>query len=269
MYLLASFIPMKFPQLPLQYLNPELIPIIDDLKEKLQRGYLSLSEVEVELSKLTFLAINEDEIFTTAHEFQSLRQIEETEDENCLDNSKSFESNDDSFVKVPFESNIEDVGVESVSAVEEDTKVQSVELEGKPNSIEPSSTEQRLVNVEQMLEKLMNHMNEQSSVNQPSNPSISRAQNVRPSLITSGTSMVSALTNSDNIADGSAAIKQNDTRDREQLLQEIDDLKRQLLYVQQNPQNYINTLNETTSTSTGIENQKKRKRKKLMKKPWK
>ena len=277
---------MEFPPLPAG-LTFERFPVLRKLKEKLIRGELSLDEVERELLNI----VNEDDIFASAHEFQSIKtdefetfKIEEIENENDTNRLNSF----DSFLRIPDEPNIEDRGLESASTLEgkpravdnngdvdddvdDDDGDKNIEAKQPGLRIEPvvsNLSEQRLSNVEQMLETLMNQMNEFQSTTQRSNVSHVRAPPNRPLLVTTGTSMVSALSNSENFVDGNA-IKHSDTRDREQLLQEIEDLKQQLMHVQQNPANYITTLNETTSTSTGIHRQKKKRKRKLMKKPWK
>ncbi len=261
----ASFLPMEFPQVP-QRLSFKRIPILQELRDKLQRGELSLNEVETELANLEFY---QNEFFASANEFSSMKnedlntfKIEEIEEED-QDMSQSFEANDDSFVNVPIES------VSSVQEEEEEDNEAHPQPEPSPKAIESNSAEQRLEHVEQMLQTLMNQMNEQKSTNQESHTSAVRTPQIRPSLVSTGTSMVSALTNSDNIGDGGGGVKQNDTQERERLLQEIEYLKRQLAYAQQYPPNYVNALNETGSISTGVRQQKKKRKRKLIKKPWK
>ena len=275
---------MEFPPIPPTLQSTSRVQLrIDELKGQLKGGEISFNECEIELSRLNFLS--KDDIFASAHEFPSMKnehnsfkievleegndehtfKNEETEEENDNEISQSFESNDDSFVKVPVGSDIQHAGIESITTVQEEEDIEVNLSQPHSRTITSDSAEQRLIHVEQMLRKLMNQMNEQSSVNQIHHSSVIQD----PPIRSSGISMVSALTNSENIVDG-GTLKRNDTRDREQLLQEIEDLKRQISYLHQNPPNYIDALNETESTSTGVIRQKQKKRKrKLLKKPWK
>ena len=173
-------------------------------------------------------------------------------------------------------------GIEKIGSVgfgtiyeNDDEHNQSIFLEGNEDNTEGESSEadnqsvveQRLGNVEHMLQALMNQISgpNPNSFHQHPQTSLIRAPPIRSSLVTSGTSMISALSNSDHV---SVVQRQNDSRDNDKLMIEIEHLKRQLEIAKQ-----TNTFagggaeSESTTSSARIRSKKKRKRK--LKKPWK
>lgn len=232
---------MPFPSLP-SSLTFENTPELLDLKEKLDKGDISLEETEVAIAAILESIENEKEVFSSALEFSSIKEetnnpffsICEVDNENA---HLSHMSDDDNLTEAMRSDNNDLTG------------------------------EDRLLRVEQILQTVMNQMNGPTTFAQTRNTPIIRAPPIRPSHGNSATSMVSALSTSDYIVDEGIA-KESDTKEKDELRKEIEDLKRQLAYAQKQP-TYALSLDDTTSTSTNIDKKMKKKKRKLLKKPWK
>ena len=234
----ATFIPLPFPTIPSSL---EVTSELLELKEELKKGEISFHDAEVALSNLWAMGNNDErEIFSTAHEFPSIKKdcdntffgIFEAENEHrdsICRNDKSMGSDDRS--------------------IDRNTTVRA---------------EQRLAHVEGMLQMIMNQINDPHFFTQTPQTPLIRSQPTRPSLVTSGTSMISALSTSDNIADISI-VKQNEEREKTEMQREIEELRRKLA-IAQNPA-YIGSLADTASASTGV--QRAKKKRKRLKKFWK
>ena len=231
---------MPFPPLP-SPLTFENTPELLDLKEKLEKGENSLEETELAIANIVQSVENEKEVFSSALEFLSIKQ----------DSKNLF-----------FSINESDNENAHLSQMSDDGNMTEA-----LNSNNNDSTEDRLVRVEQMLQTFMNQINIPSTFAQPRNTSIVRAPPIRPSLVNSATSMVSALSNSDYIVDEGIA-KDNDMKEKDELRKEIEDLKRQLANAQKQPAHVLSS-DDASSNSADIERKKKKKIRKLLKKPWK
>jgi hypothetical protein len=227
---------MPFPRLP-SSLTFEGRPELLIMKDKLEKGEVALDDVEAQIAKMASESRErEEEVFSPAREFPSLR---------ANDDFLMIPKIDSDQTTPPFTDDNNTVVVES----------------GNRDAVE-----ERISNIEHMLNTLMNQISDPNGFNRPRQDSMLRAPPVRPSLDTSGLSMISALSHPTNIADVEAG-KQNNEKDMEDMRKEIENLKSQLTYAQSQSA-YIGSLDDTTSASTGIKQQKK-KRKRILKKPWK
>ncbi len=241
---------MPFPPLP-SPLTFEKAPELVKVKEQLSKGEISLEEAEASIITMA-QSFAEKEKFSSAAELPSMKQRESN---NIF---FSIYEGDDEHNQSLF---LEDSGDDADGSGADNETV----------------LEQRLGHVEHMLQSLMNqitpstfhqHQNQNQNQHQqhPQQTSLIRAPPIRAStLVTSGTSMISALSNSDHV---SAVQQQNDdTRDKDELMKEIDYLKRQLDIAKQTNTFTIRAEESESTISSSMIRAKKKKRK--LKKPWK
>lgn len=290
----ATFAPATFPSYP-SSLSCEAVPELLVLKEKFEKGILSLEDAESaienmiqshEIEQDNFFSIrgnvmmgeetynrpeNEKEFFYSVHEHSSSKrentdQVDSEIDLSSSGNASRQQSSHNPFLSIYHSTN--KYSPASFSYVDESdvSSDKNTTASSKPADKNNDLSELRLARLENMLQTLINQMNESSSSVQPRQSSLIRApQPIGPALVTSGTSMVSALSNPDNFVE-EGMIRDYQKQENDQLRKEIDDLKRQLAYAQ-NQVVHTNTLCDTTSTSTGVNNmmKKKKRSRKLLK----
>ena len=220
---------MSFPSLP-PPLSFELPPELIMLKEKFERGEISLNDAEVAIRNIIELVQNEEGIFSSTRDISAVNN-----NSNTLINTDETED-DQTLILVDEKDN--------------GTRI--------PQNKNESAVEQRLASVEHMLQVVMSQIRDPDYFVRSNQMAISHAPLVRPALVAAGTSMISALSTSDNIVDATTA-KDSDKEENDLLKKEVEDLKRQLAhaYVQNG-----STLDDATSTSTGINVAKKKRKRK-------
>ncbi len=291
---------MPFPPLP-PSLSFDTIPELINIKEMLEKGFMSLNDAELSIANLAESAERKNELCSTAHEFTTQKQesndtfIEFTSAReftslrqhnnndffqmyrpSLLEKSKSLiinennDSCDTSARECPSllqHNNNDFFQMYRSSSIEKSKSLVINESNDACDTVENNSSlaEQRLAHVEQMLQTILNQISHgPNSITQTHQSSQKRATPTRSSNFSSGLSMVSALSQSDNIIDDSS-VGEKAMRENNELRKEIEALKLKLASVQyQQP-----PLDETMSTSVSPHRSKKKRKRKLMKKPWK
>ena len=220
---------MPFPSLPAS-LSFDIIPELKKLKEKLELGEISLEDTEISIEKIVATLETEKGLYSSTNDFQPIK----------TQRTKQF-----------------------FSAYEEamNQNTNSLYIIDSDNDSDPGGNnnylpEQRLAKVEHMLETLMSQI--QSSSIRSSQP--------RPNHdVLSCTSMVSALSLSDYIADEST-FQTKEMKENQELRKEIAALKLQLASAQTRQEATLASLGDTNTTNSRY---KKKRKRNFIKKPWK
>jgi len=250
----SFFIPMPFPRLP-SSLSVKDYPELDSLKDKLESGVVSFEVVDKAVK--AFIELSENNRFVSAREFSSTQTEPDTKE--CL-SIKSAPDNDRFF-------SIYDTDYEARSSLFADDPND----EGSLKDGNKDNIEQRLENLEDMLEALLQQVNTQSPVQNSTFQSICETSVIRaPLLKSSGTSMISGLSSADNGVGDTASTMQNQNaaNEKKELLSQIEELKRQLADAQRNPP-HVRTWYDSESHSTSMKSDRgEKKRKRKLAKPW-